>query len=232
MRKNEKKNSKIFGKIIPRPHYILFEPTEPLRQNLNKKELFSSRLARVNASTCLRAKMGILEEIAKHVINRLNIDPDKLYDDSKSSDQSKSSSREPAEGDENVDALALDTTKRCTNGHPYLVKTYKGRVETEPIKEDLMKLGHGLFNRKIPEKNYSTRGSRYGTHESIRCRDYRESASSCPCTIKIVRTNTKDDGGLDETNVYMTADHNHKTMAVPKRGLDFVFFQNTTQRTR
>ena len=35
-----------------------------------------------------------------------------------------------------------------------------------------------------------------------------------------MRTNTKDDGGLDETNVYMTADHNHKTMAVPKRGLD------------
>jgi hypothetical protein len=165
--------------------------------------------------------MGILEEIAKHVINRLNIDPNELFDDSKSSDQSKSSRRTHHNGDENDGVMKLAVIKREGNGSVYHVKTYEERVETERIKEDLVKLGHGYFIKKKPEKNYSARGSRFGgTHEIIRCRDYPKSASSCPCTIKIVRTNTKDDGGLDETNVYMTAVHNHKTMAVPKVGLD------------
>ena len=124
-----------------------------------KNELFCSRLARIRAHTPRRAKMKkILTRILKRACKRFNIEREDLFDAPDSSARSKSSPREPvAEGDENVDALALDTTKRCTNGHPYLVKTYKGRVETEPIKEDLVKLGHGLFNRKIPEKNYSTK---------------------------------------------------------------------------
>ena len=207
-----------FGKKIWCAHQRIFVPTEPLRQNLNKKELFSSRLARVNASTCLRAKMGILEEIAKHVINRLNIDPDKLYDDSKSSDQSKSSSRAPAEYDENEDVLALDTTKRCNNGQDYLVRTYQGRVETEDIKKGLVKMRHGYFIKKRPERNISLRGSRFGgTYEHMRCHDYRK-PTSCPCTIKIVRT--KNDGGKDETSVHMIADHNHDRMSAPRVGLD------------
>jgi len=35
----------------------------------------------------------------------------------------------------------------------YHVKTYEERVETERIKEDLVKLGHGYFIKKRPEKN-------------------------------------------------------------------------------
>jgi hypothetical protein len=34
----EKKKSKKKGKIIPRPHYILFEPTETLAKNTKKKQ--------------------------------------------------------------------------------------------------------------------------------------------------------------------------------------------------
>ena len=111
----------------------------------------------------------------------------------------------------------MDTTKRCNNGQDYLVKTYEGRVETEDIKKDLAKKQHGFFIKKRPERNVSLRGSRFGgTYEIIRCRDYRK--FSCPCTIKIVRT--KNDGGSDETMLYMMDDHSHDRMAIPKVGLD------------
>ena len=116
--------------------------------------------------------MGILKEIAKHAINRLNIDPDELYNASKSSDQSKSSRRTHHNGDENDGVMKLAVIKREGNGSAYHVKTYEERVETERIKEDLVKLGHGYFIKKRPEKNYSARGSRFGgTHEIIRCRE-------------------------------------------------------------
>ena len=71
-----------------------------------KKELFSSRLAGVNAQTPRHAKMKILIDIIKRACKRLNIDPKDLCDDPDSSAQSKSSSREPAEGDENWDELS------------------------------------------------------------------------------------------------------------------------------
>ena len=56
--------------------------------------------------------MKILTDIIRRACKHFNIDPKDLCDDPDSSAQSKSSSREPAEGDENWDAL--DTTKRCT----------------------------------------------------------------------------------------------------------------------
>ena len=77
----------------------------------NEKEPFSSRLAQVNARTPWHAKMPILTDIIKYACNRFNIDPKDLCDDPDSSARSKSSSRAPAEGDENVDWLALDTQK-------------------------------------------------------------------------------------------------------------------------
>ena len=55
--------------------------------------------------------MPILTDIIKYACNRFNIDPKDLCDDPDSSARSKSSSRAPAEGDENVDWLALDTQK-------------------------------------------------------------------------------------------------------------------------
>jgi|TARA_B100001540_G_scaffold273393_1_gene258274 hypothetical protein len=70
---------------------------------LNKKELFSSRLAGVNAQTPQRAKMKIVKDIIKFTCNRFDIDLKEIRDDPDSSAQSKSSSRESAEGDENVD---------------------------------------------------------------------------------------------------------------------------------
>ena len=82
---------------------------------MNEKKLFSSLLAGVNAQTPRHAKMKkILTHIIKRACKHFNIDPKDLCDDPDSSAQSKSSSREPAEGDENVDWLALDTTERCT----------------------------------------------------------------------------------------------------------------------
>jgi hypothetical protein len=70
---------------------------------LNKKELFSSRLAGVNAQTPQHAKMKIVKDIIKFTCNHFDIDPKEILDDPDSSAQSKSSSRESAEGDENVD---------------------------------------------------------------------------------------------------------------------------------
>jgi hypothetical protein len=113
------------------------------------------------------------------------------------------------------------------NGH-HLVKTYKGRVETGEIKKHLVRLQHGYFINKRAEQNCSWKESRFGgTYEHMRCRDYRTfsdptetdpEGKMCPCTIKIVRT--KNDGGLDETSVYMMADHNHEKMSIPRVGLD------------
>ena len=62
--------------------------------SLNKKELFSSRLARVNAQTPRHVKMKILRDIIKRTCKHFNIDPKELCDDPDSSAQSKSSSRE------------------------------------------------------------------------------------------------------------------------------------------
>ena len=57
----------------------------------------------------------ILTHIIKRACNRFNIERKDLFDAPDSSARSKSSPREPvAEGDENVDWLALDATKRCT----------------------------------------------------------------------------------------------------------------------
>ena len=57
----------------------------------------------------------ILTRILKRACKRFNIEREDLFDDPDSSARSKSSPREPvAEGDENVDCLALDATKRCT----------------------------------------------------------------------------------------------------------------------
>jgi hypothetical protein len=78
---------------------MIFEPTEPLAPKKNKKALFSSRLAGVNARTPRHAKMAILTDIIKYACNRFNIDPKDLCDDPDSPTQSKSSSRAPAEGD-------------------------------------------------------------------------------------------------------------------------------------
>ena len=78
---------------------MIFEPTEPLAPKKNKKALFSSRLAGVNARTPRHAKMAILTDIIKYACNRFNIDPKHLCDDPDSPTQSKSSSRAPAEGD-------------------------------------------------------------------------------------------------------------------------------------
>jgi hypothetical protein len=55
--------------------------------------------------------MKILADFIKRTCNRFNIDPKDLFDDPDSNELSKSSSRAPAEGDENVDWLALDTQK-------------------------------------------------------------------------------------------------------------------------
>ena len=81
-----------------------------------KNELFCSRLARIRAHTPRRAKMKkILTRILKRACKRFNIEREDLFDAPDSSARSKSSPREPvAEGDENVDWLALDATKRCT----------------------------------------------------------------------------------------------------------------------
>jgi len=198
---------------------------EPLAPKRPKKALFSSRLAGVNAQTPQHAKMKIIANIIRRICNRYNIDPEDLFDDYDSNAQSKSSSRAPAEGDENVDWLALDTTKRCNNGHA-LLKTFKGRVETKEIKEYLLRHKYGYFINKEKEKNLGLRTSRFGgTYEHIRCRDYRKPSSFedgfpifCPCSIKIART--KNDGGSDETMLYMMDDHSHDRMAIPKVGLD------------
>ena len=57
----------------------------------------------------------ILTHIIKRACKRFNIERKDLFDAPDSSARSKSSPREPvAEGDENVDWLALDATKRCT----------------------------------------------------------------------------------------------------------------------
>ena len=57
----------------------------------------------------------ILTRILKRACKRFNIEREDLFDAPDSSARSKSSPREPvAEGDENVDWLALDATKRCT----------------------------------------------------------------------------------------------------------------------
>ena len=57
----------------------------------------------------------ILTHIIKRACKRFNIEREDLFDAPDSSARSKSSPREPvAEGDENVDWLALDATKRCT----------------------------------------------------------------------------------------------------------------------
>ena len=80
-------------------------------QKKTKKALFSSRLAGVNARTPRHAKMKILADFIKRTCNRFNIDPKDLFDDPDSNELSKSSSRAPAEGDENEDWLALDTQK-------------------------------------------------------------------------------------------------------------------------
>ena len=88
-----------FGKKIWCTHETIFVPTEPLRRTtkkLNKKALFSSRLARVNAQTPRHAKIKILADIIKYTCNRFNIDPKELFDDLDSCAQSKSSSRAPA----------------------------------------------------------------------------------------------------------------------------------------
>ena len=81
-----------------------------------KNELFCSRLARIRAHTPRRAKMKkILTRILKRACKRFNIEREDLFDAPDSSARSKSSPREPvAEGDENVEWLALDATKRCT----------------------------------------------------------------------------------------------------------------------
>jgi hypothetical protein len=57
----------------------------------------------------------ILTRILKRACKRFNIEREDLFDAPDSSARSKSSPREPvAEGDENVEWLALDATKRCT----------------------------------------------------------------------------------------------------------------------
>ena len=57
----------------------------------------------------------IVTHILKRACKRFNIEREDIFDDPDSSARSKSSPREPvAEGDENVDWLALDATKRCT----------------------------------------------------------------------------------------------------------------------
>ena len=108
------------------------------------------------------------------------------------------------------------------------MKTYKGRVETEEIKKDLVRFQHGYFVYKEKEKNFIRSGNRFGgTYEHIRCRDFRVESDptetdpegkKCPCTISIMRT--KNEGGLDETSVYMMADHNNERMSIPRVGLD------------
>ena len=202
--------------VCPR-EYICAHRT-PTTQKFEQKALFSSRLAGVNAQTSRNVKMKILADFIKRTCNRFNIDPKDIIDDPESPKQSKSSSRAPAEYDENEDVLALDTTKRCNNGQDYLVRTYQGRVETEDIKKYLVELQQGYFYRKRKERNISLRGSRFGgTYEHMRCRDYRK-PTFCPCIIKIVRT--KNDGGKDETSVYKIADHNHDRMSAPRVGLD------------
>ena len=88
--------------------------------------------------------------------------------------QSKSSSRARAKGDEKEDEHALDTTKRCNNGHA-LLKTFKGRVETKEIKEYLLRHKYGYFVNKEKETNFNVRASRFGgTYEHIRCRKMRQ----------------------------------------------------------
>ena len=120
--------------VCPR-EYICAHRT-PTTQKFEQKALFSSRLAGVNAQTSRNVKMKILADFIKRTCNRFNDDPE-------SPKQSKSSSRAPAEYDENEDVLALDTTKRCNNGQDYLVRTYQGRVETEDIKKYLVELQQG-----------------------------------------------------------------------------------------
>ena len=159
--------------VCPR-EYICAHRT-PTTQKFEQKALFSSRLAGVNAQTSRNVKMKILADFIKRTCNRFNIDPKDIIDDPESPKQSKSSSRAPAEYDENEDVLALDTTKRCNNGQDYLVRTYQGRVETEDIKKYLVELQQGCFYRKRKERNISLRGSRFGgTYEHMRCRDYRK----------------------------------------------------------
>ena len=68
-----------------------------------KKELFSSRLAGVKAQTLQHAKMKIVKDFVKFTCNRFDIDSKEILDDPDPFAQSKSSSRESAEGDENVD---------------------------------------------------------------------------------------------------------------------------------
>ena len=105
--------------------------------------------------------MKILTDIIKHACSRFNIDSKDLCDDPESCAHSKSSSRAPDEGDENWLAC-LGHSKRCDNGQAYLVKTYKGRVETEEIMEYLSRLLHGYFHKQRPEQNISLRESRFG----------------------------------------------------------------------
>ena len=52
-------------------------------------------------------------------------------------------------GDKNDEVLKLDAIKRYPNGIHHLLKTYEGRVETERIKEDLVKLQHRYFYSRV-----------------------------------------------------------------------------------
>ena len=94
--------------------------------------------------------MQILADIIRRACNRFNIDPEDLFDDYDSNVQSKSSSRARAKGDEKEDEHALDTTKRCNNGHA-LLKTFKGRVETKEIKEYLLRHKYGKYEKVSKE---------------------------------------------------------------------------------
>ena len=98
--------------MLPYCHIWTHETPSTKFEFWTKKSSFLLVLAWVNAQTPRRAKMKILTDIIRRACKHFNIDPKDLCDDHDSSAQSKSSSREPAEGDENWDAL--DTTKRCT----------------------------------------------------------------------------------------------------------------------
>ena len=106
--------------------------------------------------------MGILTDVAKYALNRLNIDPNDLLNDS----NSKLSRCSHSNSDE--------------NGEHHIVKTDQGRVETERIEENLLKSDHRYFINKNPEQIICLRGIRIGSAcKFMRCRDYRK-PTSCP----------------------------------------------------
>ena len=119
----------------------------------------------------------ILTRILKRACKRFNIEREDLFDAPDSSARSKSSPREPvAEGDENVDWLALDATKRCTekkrtmmSGEGVATRSRKRKIAQRDSLWDLIVNNDDIcFTHILPRLNSTDVKFLYGVNTETR----------------------------------------------------------------